>query len=67
MPFIRMYQITDLASPNVFPMAPMDLFSLVFFYFSLVMAYCTGNDNSLDVILTTTDSKWECNNKYLFI
>lgn len=51
--FLRMDQMVDLATPNVFAISLMDLFS----FFSLMMDCFTGRESSLDFMLNVNSNR----------
>ncbi len=53
--FLRMFQTVVLATPNVFAISLMGLFS----FFSLMMACFTDSDSSLDLILTVDSNRFQ--------
>ena len=53
--FLRMFQTVDLATPNVFAISLMGLFC----FFSLMMAYFTDSDSSLDLILRVDSNRFQ--------
>ncbi len=53
--FLRMFQTVVLATPNVFAISLMGLFS----FFSLMMACFTDRDRSLDLILTVDSNRFQ--------